>query len=317
MEQQKTENSQLEMQRFVRNFFSRMLSEDQAEKFLKYAWFKEITPVQMLEIGIGVFDNLADETLERMAAAAASGQSQDTLRDIRYQVVREQQLPLMQSEQYAHLEEDIFTLQRTLESYDLLGRMESLNKLQGEIARSIVQLPDVQTYNALSESIKAINKQLGSDTDQDNSDLLREILQNQQDLQCTVMSYYKREPAHSQLLKLPDASTKESKKGNVFAALLSWVHGRIYRHSSKYKLIEKEKSELIAHICSQNLDEDQMDILCAAINHPQISLQDVKQIADERVPADIMSAKFELLLQIYAVKNGGEYGGDEKHQGRS
>ncbi len=308
MEQQKTEqNNQLEAQRFVRDFFRRMLPEDQAEKFLKYAWFKEITPVQMLEIGIGVLDGLADESLEKMAAAAASGKSQETLRDIRYQIVREQLLPQMQLEQYSHLEKDILALQQTLESYDIPGNIAELNKLQSDIAGAIGRLPDARTYNALSESIKAITKQVESDSDQDNRNLLREILQNQQNLQCAVMSYCKREPAErSQLLKLSDTSTEESKKGNVFTAFWNRIHSWIYRCSRKYRLIEKEKSELIAHICTQNLDEEQMDIIAMAVNHPQISLQDIQVIADERVPAEIMCAKFELLLQIHAAKNGEE-----------
>lgn len=309
MEQQKTEqNNQLEAQRFVRDFFRRMLPENQAEKFLKYAWFKEITPVQMLEIGIGVLDGLADESLEKMAAAAASGQSQEALRDIRYQIVRGKQLSQIQSEQqYTHLEKDILALQQTLESYDIPGNIATLNKLQSDIAGAIGRLPDARTYNALSESIKAITKQVESDSNQDSRNLLHEILQNQQDLQCAVMSYCKREPAErSQLLKLSDASTEESKKGNVFTAFWNRIHSWIYRCSRKYRLIEEEKSELIAHICTQNLDEEQMDIIAMAVNHPQISLQDIQVIADERVPAEIMCAKFELLLQIHAAKNGEE-----------
>lgn len=310
MEQQKTEqNKQLEAQRFVRDFFRRMLTEDQAERFLKYAWFKEITPVQMLEIGIGILDGLTDESLEKMAAAAASGQSQEALRDIRYQIVREQLLSQIQLEQYTHLEKDILALQKTLESYDIPGNIAALNKLQSDIAGAIGRLPDARTYNALSESIKAIKKQLEPESDNDNSnlDLFREILQNQQELQCAVMSYCKREPTERiQMLTLPDTSMEESKKDNVFTAFWNRIHSWIYRRSRKFKLIEKEKSELIAHICSQNLDDEQMDIIGIAINHPQLSLQDIKDIVDERVPAEIMSAKFALLLQIHAVKNGEE-----------
>lgn len=280
-------------QALLYNLLNPIFTEEQNELFRKYAWYATYTSDQMLEISIAILDGLPESILKEMSREVKKGAQHDTLMNIRHRVIIDRECSRLKG----FADELLETLSGISSMIDTIGHNIEQNKDQ---TNSQIQ----EKAALLLDLIAGRNKQKQTDLE-DITKRLADMCQKIDEILYQQKRDEQRRPYLDADLSLLSGSKSGTEKQEedlkVFEKIKSFflnIRNRIYQNTKKYKEAEKERLELMRYICSIDLDEEQLFIIRKAVNSPQLTLEDIKVVAEESLPAEMMLSKLALMIQI-------------------
>lgn len=305
-------------QALLYNLLNPIFTEEQNELFRKYAWYSTYTSDQMLEISIAILDGLPESILKEMSREVKKGAQHDTLMNIRHRVIIDRECSRLKGFADELVEHKLSEITGKLmeiagdSETRMLETLSGISSMIDTIGHNIEQNKD-QTNSQIQEKaallldlIAGRNKQKQTDLE----DITKRLADMCQKIDEILYQQKRKEQRHPYLdADLSLLSGSESGSGTkkreedlkVFGKIKSFfldIRNRIYQNTKKYKEAEKERLELMRYICSIDLDEEQLCVIRTAVNSPQLTLEDIKVVAEESLPAEMMLSKLALMIQI-------------------
>lgn len=317
------QETKVKNQNAVRTAFLAVMTSAQYEFFLKTIWKETVSPEAMMQVGIAILDGIPAEVVEQMALNA-----QDTdvsVSDI-VQIRQEYQSPViqklemiqtvvsnMQEEKQKELssESDAKNQSVSQEMEELISRITKQQEQLEAGAQSLSML--IEGLTAVSESVGAVNE---STTDMqncciginENIEKLNAGIEEKWTAQQEYVNGYLEMSVEKQQEKRIDWHFDYPQRELIPSSEKVPFWKKIFFRKS-LKIDEKNQQqkeaavqELIRHICSMDLQEDQLQVVYAAVSCRDIVPEDIYAVLEGAAygnkTAERMWQEIDLILQI-------------------
>lgn len=313
-------------QNAVRNAFLAVMSSPQYDFFLRTIWKETVSPAAMMQVGIAILDELPAEVVEHMALNA---QDADVPVSDIVQLRQEYQSPVMQKLELiqkvvSNMQEE---RQKELSESDAENQSVSqkMEELSSQITKQQEQLESgAQSLSMLIEGLTAVSESVGvvneSTTDMqnrciginENVERLNAGIEEKWTAQQEYVNGYLEMSVEKQQKKridwhfdYPQRELIPSSEKVPFWKKIFFRKGlKIDEKNQQQK--EAAVQELIRHICSMELQEDQLAVVYAAVSCRDIVPEDIYAVLEGAAygnkTAERMWQEIDLILQIRSAQ---------------
>ncbi len=315
-------------QNAVRNAFLAVMSSTQYDFFLRTIWKETVSPAAMMQVGIAILDDHPAEVVEQMALKAQDAAV--PVSDI-VQLRQEYQSPVMQKLELIQTVVSNIQAERQKELSESEAENQSVSQEMEELSSQITKQQEqleagAQSLAMLIEGLTAVSESVGAVNDNttdmqncciginENIEKLNAGIEEKWTAQQEYVNGYlemsvekqqeKRTDWHFDYPKREQIPSSDSEKVPFWKKIFSRKRLEVDEKNQQQK--EAAVQELIRHICSMDLQEDQLAVVYAAVSCRDIVPEDIYAVLEGAAygnkTAERMWQEIDLILQIRSAQ---------------